>query len=231
MRSDARKKLTTDQTQQPYDTSGDKWADLEAAATEALIASRLTWGVHADRWGDVEWQRKFWAEAAKIALAPVLAELARTEAALVEAQRERDNALYEKGELAGLVGEADRAREQAERERDEFGGRLANLTADHNTQRRRLAEAERQVRETEARAKNDGVRLAAQLVRDHVLSETGQRIADFLIERADRALSGVSGPTTGACSKCGATTHTTGAHIAGLPADEPTRPTTEGASE
>lgn len=38
------------------------------AATEALLTSRLTWGVHADRWGDTDWQRGFWAEAAETVL-------------------------------------------------------------------------------------------------------------------------------------------------------------------
>jgi hypothetical protein len=39
-----------------------------------------------------------------------------------------------------------------------------------------------------AEAKNEGIRLAAQLVRDHMLNETGERVADFLIGRADRII-------------------------------------------
>ena len=37
-----------------------------------------------------------------------------------------------------------------------------------------------------ARGINDGIRLAAQLVRDHMLSDTGERVARFLEGRADR---------------------------------------------
>lgn len=48
----------------PEDESEQK---VERAA-EALRTSRLTWGVHADRWGDEEWQREFWTEAATVAL-------------------------------------------------------------------------------------------------------------------------------------------------------------------
>ena len=33
---------------------------------------------------------------------------------------------------------------------------------------------------------NEGIRLAAQLVRDHMLNDTGGRVADFLIFRANR---------------------------------------------
>jgi hypothetical protein len=39
-----------------------------------------------------------------------------------------------------------------------------------------------------ARATNTGIRLAAQLVRDHALGETGQVVADFLTARADRVV-------------------------------------------
>jgi len=42
--------------------------------------------------------------------------------------------------------------------------------------------------EAEQRAVNDGVRLAARLVRDHVLGETGERVATFLEARADRVI-------------------------------------------
>ena len=38
-----------------------------------------------------------------------------------------------------------------------------------------------------ARGVNNGIRLAAHLVRDHVLGETGERVADFLLARAARA--------------------------------------------
>jgi len=38
------------------------------------------------------------------------------------------------------------------------------------------------------RSVNEGVRLAATLVRDHVLGDFGQRVSDFLIDRADRVI-------------------------------------------
>ena len=38
------------------------------AAVDTLIRSRVTWGTHADRWGDYEWQREFWTEVATVAL-------------------------------------------------------------------------------------------------------------------------------------------------------------------
>jgi len=41
--------------------------------------------------------------------------------------------------------------------------------------------------EVRAEGVNDGIRLAAQLVRDHVLGGSGVRVADFLTSRADRA--------------------------------------------
>ena len=40
---------------------------IEQAAA-ALLASRLTWGTHTDRWADLDWQREFWTEAATIVL-------------------------------------------------------------------------------------------------------------------------------------------------------------------
>lgn len=48
--------------------SAENDADVVERIADALRKSRLSWGVHADRWGDVEWQRKFWTEAAEIAL-------------------------------------------------------------------------------------------------------------------------------------------------------------------
>lgn len=40
--------------------------DVEALAKK-LRQSRLSWGTHADRWLDAEWQTEFWREAAQIA--------------------------------------------------------------------------------------------------------------------------------------------------------------------
>lgn len=49
---------------------------LVERVAEAMRGSRLMWGLHADRWADVEWQKAFWAEAAGIALVAVAKEQA-----------------------------------------------------------------------------------------------------------------------------------------------------------
>lgn len=46
---------------------------LVERVAEAMRGSRLMWGLHADRWSDVEWQKGFWTEAAGIAVATVSA--------------------------------------------------------------------------------------------------------------------------------------------------------------
>jgi hypothetical protein len=55
---------------------------LVERVAEAMRGSRLMWGLHADRWNDVEWQKRFWTEAAGIALATVNA--AQAEATVAE---------------------------------------------------------------------------------------------------------------------------------------------------
>lgn len=41
---------------------------VDALAT-VLRGSRLSWGTHADRWNDTEWQAAFWREAATLVCA------------------------------------------------------------------------------------------------------------------------------------------------------------------
>jgi hypothetical protein len=40
-----------------------------AELADGFLASRLSWGTHADRWNDADWQRRFWTEVAQTLLA------------------------------------------------------------------------------------------------------------------------------------------------------------------
>lgn len=66
-----------------------------AELADGFLASRLSWGTHADRWNDADWQRRFWTEVAQTLLASgwyadTLA--AREAAARAEALREAADA-------------------------------------------------------------------------------------------------------------------------------------------